>query len=740
MEPEAPRDQASDLLGARLTPDGCDFGLWAPRAARVELALVSPTGEQRNIDMQMIDGVWRTFVPGVAAEQLYGYRIHGDWAPDKGLRANPAKLLVDPYARAITAGVDYSGPIFDHTEHSDYEPDTRDSFGAVPLSVVVAPTPPPVPVARRRPLDESVIYETHVAGYTRLHPDVPEHLRGTFAGLAYPAVIEHLTSLGVTAVELLPVQHFVSEPFIVRRGLSNYWGYNTLGFFAPHAAYCSVGTLGQQVQEFKAMVSALHQAGIEVILDVVYNHTCEGGHEGPTLSFRGIDHRGYYRLTHDLRNDYDVTGCGNSLDTSHIDVRHLVLDSLRYWVTEMGVDGFRFDLATELIRDVHHHVDQEHPLKQAIASDPVLRDIKLIAEPWDVGPFGHQVGRWGPGWSEWNDQYRNFVRDYWRGAGGVQEFATRLTGSADLFGGDDRPPSASINFITAHDGFTLRDLVTYNTKHNEANGESNRDGSDDNRSWNCGIEGETDDPHVNALRRRQVRNMLATLLLSRGVPMITAGDEIGRTQGGNNNAYCQDNPLGWINWDTADQWHDVHDLASDLTRLRQEHRLLHYDDYLYHNEVLDSSGNPLGRYNLAWMNGYSGEMGDQDWQDPGRRLLGMYLSSRTDALLIWFHSGADAIPVTMPPVNWGTEYEVVASTAEPGELPADVLRPGDAMQLPGRTVAVMRAQVSSVAARPVAEAPDSEQPPEDRPTGDEPAPDESPEDEQPGAEQTVEPA
>lgn len=686
--------------GAHLTDGGCRFSLWAPRARKVELSLVDNQLHQRNIEMDLApDGGWEVFVPDVQAGQRYGFRVHGDWNPDRGLRANPAKLLVDPYARAITGGVDNSGPVHDHTDVSDYHPDTRDSLGSVPLSVVVADGPPPMPIRQRRPMSQSVIYELHVKGFTRLHPQVPEHLRGTYAGLAYPAVIDYLVDLGVTAVDLLPVHQFISEPMIHRRGLSNYWGYNTLGFFAPHAAYCSVGTLGEQVAEFKQMVTALHAAGIEVILDVVYNHTCEGSHEGPTLSLRGVDHRGYYRLTPDLRNDYDVTGCGNSVDTAHDDVLQLVLDSMRYWVTEMGVDGFRFDLATTLIRDVHHHVDQDHAFKQAIAADPAFEGIKMIAEPWDMGPFGYQVGRFGRGWSEWNDRYRGFMRDYWRGVGGVQELATRLSGSADLFDHDDRPPSASINFITAHDGFTMRDLVSYNHKHNQANGEHNRDGSDDNRSWNCGVEGETSDPEINALRHRQIRNMMATLLLSRGVPMITAGDEMGRTQRGNNNAYCQDNPVSWVHWDQADQWSDVRELVRRLTRLRASSRLLHYDDYLYHNEVFDARGRSLKRYNLAWMNGYSGEMGNMDWPHNSRRLLGMYLSSREEALLIWFHAGAEPISVTMPPIPWGWSYDLIAHTGEDGELRTRQLAPGESMILPPRTVAVMDVEVPADADR-----------------------------------------
>ena len=692
--PERTRREASAALGARLRDGGAHFGLWAPRAKRVELALIAPDGSQVNHEMVLDGSVWEVFVPGVREEQRYGFRVHGDWDPTQGLRANPAKLLVDPYARAITAGVDYSGPILDHTPESNFVPDTRDSSGSVPLSVVIADSPPPEPIAERHPLTQSVILETHLRGYTKLHPDVPEHLRGTYAGMAYPSVIEHLKKTGVTAVQLLPVHHFVSEPFVVRRGLSNYWGYNTLGYFAPHAAYCSVGTLGEQVTEFKRMVTEFHRNGIEVLLDVVYNHTCEGGHEGPTLSFRGIDHRGYYRLTTDLRNDYDVTGCGNSVDTSHEDVLTLVLDSLRYWVTEMGVDGFRFDLATTLIRDANHHVDQAHAFKQAIASDPAFEGIKMISEPWDMGPYGYQVGRWGARWTEWTDRFRGFMRDYWRGAvAGVQELATRLSGSADIFDHDDRPLGNNLNFITAHDGFTLRDLVSYNHKHNEANGENNRDGADDNRSWNCGHEGETDDPAINALRHRQMRNMMMTLLLADGVPMLTAGDEMGRTQMGNNNAYCQDNPLSWVNWETRDEWSDLLDLTSQVTAIRNANKLLHADDYRYRDEITLNNGRGLARYELAWMNGTTGEMGLDDWRDLSRKLLGMYVSDRGEAFLTWYYAGADPIKVKTPPPPWGKRYEILASSAEPGELPDHPLAAREEFTLPGRTVVLMRVTV-----------------------------------------------
>ncbi len=697
---KAPVD--SSILGAKLDVGGCHFALWAPRADRVELALVADDRSQSNFDMvRNPDGVWVTYVPEIEAEQCYGYRVHGKWDPDQGKRFNPAKLLMDPYARAIAEGVDYSGPISDHTPESNFVADPADSAWSVPLSVVVADSPPPTPIERRRPLSECVIYETHVAGYTRLHPQVPEHLRGTYPGLAYDAVIEHLVNTGINAVELLPVHHFVSEPFVVGRGLTNYWGYNSLGFFAPHAKYCSSGHRGRQVLEFKDMVSKLHEAGIEVILDVVYNHTGEGGHEGPTLSFRGIDHGGYYRLTNDLRNDYDVTGTGNSVDTFNAGVRSMVIDSMRYWVTEMGVDGFRFDLATTLIRDANHHVDQQHDFKKLIASDPVFDGVKMIAEPWDIGPYGYQVGNFGQGWSEWNDQYRNFVRDYWRGAvSGVQQLATRLAGSPDLFNRDGRGPDASINFITAHDGFTMRDLTTYDIKHNDANGEGNRDGHDDNRSWNCGWEGPTTHSGVTALRHRQVKNMLATMVLSFGVPMITAGDEMGRTQQGNNNAYCQDSRLSWVHWDTLEQWGDVAELTSTLTALRARHPALRPESYEHRGEILDESGNSLGRRDLAWMDGWHGVLGDDEWHDSYRRHLGMYVSDVDSAQLIWFNSGADGLTIKTPGAPWGTRFDVLATTAERSELPAEPLGEWTEFWLPPRSVTVFSCEVGSVAPIP----------------------------------------
>ncbi|WP_232547785.1 glycogen debranching protein GlgX [Propioniciclava soli] len=699
--PTLPRPVDSGTLGAHVNAEGTRFSLWAPRAHRVELVLVDDRLRQANLDLEHADdGVWSTFVPGVGDGQRYGYRVHGPWSPEDGERFNPAKLLLDPYARAITGGVDYSGPILDHTAESDYLPDPTDSFGAVPLSVVVAPSPAPTPLERPLRPDELVVYETHLKGFTQLHPAVPEHLRGTYAGFAYPAVVAHLVELGVTAVEFLPLHHFVSEPFAVGRGLVNYWGYNTLGFFAPHGQYSSSGTLGQQVAEFKQMVSALHGAGIAVILDVVYNHTAEGGHEGPTLSFRGIDHAGYYRLTDDLRNDYDVTGCGNAVDTSVGGVLDLVHDSLRYWVTEMGVDGFRFDLCTTLIRDELHHVRQDHAFKQTLADDPVFADTIMLSEPWDLGPYGYQVGRWGRGWGEWNDRFRGFTRDFWRGAvGGVEELATRLAGSADIFDHDGRPGTSSVNFVTAHDGFTMRDVVTYDLKHNEANGERNRDGTDDNRSWNHGYEGETDDRAIIAARHRTARNLMATLVLSVGTPMVLAGDEMGRTQGGNNNAYCQDTPVSWVNWRSAGEWADQTELTATLLRLRAAHPVLRPAAFRRRSEVTDAEGHGLGRWESAWFSEHGTEMSIEQWHDHGRRCLGMYVSDAHEAFFIFFHAGHEPVPVTLPGAPWASGYRVEAHTGEPGELPTTRLSPGRTVEVPGRTVVVFNATVPRRARR-----------------------------------------
>ncbi|MFT3862586.1 glycogen debranching protein GlgX [Micropruina sp.] len=685
-------------LGAHPRDNGTQFALWAPRAERVELSLIDDDNNQTNVDLTLNpdEGIWTVFVPGVGAGQRYGYRVHGAWKPEEGQRFNPAKLLLDPYARAITGYVDYRGPISDHTTTSNFESDITDSFGAVPLSVVVAPSPPPTPLTRPLPLAEMVIYETHLKGYTQRHPEVPEGLRGTYAGFADDAVIRHLVDTGINAVEFLPVHHFVSEPFIVGRGLVNYWGYNTMGFFAPHAPYASAtaGTLGGQVTEFKHLVSKLHEAGIAVILDVVYNHTGEGGHEGPTMSFRGIDHGGYYRLTTDHRNDYDVTGCGNAVDTSNPRVLQMVLDSLRYWATDMGVDGFRFDLCTTLIRDAAQHVDQHHEFKRQVAADPLLAGKVMISEPWDLGPYGYQVGRWGKGWSEWNDHFRGFTRDFWRGATtGVQELATRLSGSSDTFDHGGRPATSSINFVTAHDGFTLRDVVTYDLKHNDANSERNRDGTDDNRSWNHGYEGETDDPEVNAARQRTARNMMATLLLAAGVPMITAGDEMGRTQNGNNNAYCQDSPTSWIDWHTTDEWPGQVALTRTLLKLRAEHPVLRNPRFRAHREVVDDSGVGLGRTEVAWFTEHGTEMAIEHWHDSGRRTLGQYVSDVDDAFLIFVHAGDSPIVLTLPGQPWAGRWTIVAHTGLDNELPHRPMAVGSIVTVPAKTVVVLRAAV-----------------------------------------------
>lgn len=697
MSKDIPIPDMSEKLGVQLVDGGANFSLWAPRADRVELAIIAEDDQQHNHDLTKgADGIWRGYIPCVTAGQRYGYRVHGPWDPDNGMRFNPAKLLVDPYARAISGGVDYSGPILDHKPESNYEPCPIDSFGSVPLSVVVPDTPAPKPLAKPAKLDELVIYETHVKGFTRNHPAVPEHLRGSYAGLAYPKVIEYLVDLGITAVELLPIQHFVSEPFVVGKGLSNYWGYNTLGYFAPHAGYASGDTRIAPVTEFKEMVSALHEAGIAVILDVVYNHTCEGGHEGPTLSWRGIDHFAYYRLTDDYRNDYDVTGCGNSVDTSRPAVLKMILDSLRYWVTEMGVDGFRFDLATTLIRNEKHYVDQNHAFKQAITADPILSQVIMIAEPWDLGPYGYQVGAWGNGWSEWNDEFRSLMRDFWRGAvSGVSKLATALSGSSDIYDHNGRLVTSGINFITAHDGFTMRDLVTYDLKHNEANGEHNRDGSNDNRSWNHGYEGETADEAITLARQRTVRNMMASLILAHGVPMILAGDEMGRTQQGNNNAYCQDSPLSWLNWHVLEEWPLLQELTKKLLHLRQAHPALRPVDFPHRDLVKDGDGRSLGRFDLAWFDETGTEMSSDQWHDGGRRFIGRYSSTAKEAFLLYLNGHHETIETVLPGKPWGDNYQILAHTGLPEEFSANLVAGGSTLDIPGQTVVLLQAEVPS---------------------------------------------
>ncbi|MCF2131662.1 glycogen debranching protein GlgX [Strepomyces sp. STD 3.1] len=707
-------------LGARFRTGpgqvaGTNFALWAGGAEAVELCLFDgpgPGGGERRVRLtELTHEIWHGFVPGVLPGQRYGFRVHGRWDPWTGARWNPAKLLLDPYARAVDGDFGLPPQVYGHVRDwpeqrvADTVRDERDSAPYVPKGVVVDDGGPDDEWTYDRrpktPWADSVIYELHVRGFTKLHPGIPEELRGTYAGLAHPAAIEHLTRLGVTAVELLPVHQFAHESHLLDRGLKNYWGYNSIGYFAPHAAYAASGTTGEQVGEFRRMVRALHAAGIEVILDVVYNHTAEAGELGPTLSLKGIDNRGYYRLQADARRYADYTGCGNTLHVVQPHVLRLITDSLRYWVTEMGVDGFRFDLAAALARSMHD-VDMLSPFLAVIAQDPVLRRVKLIAEPWDVGSGGYQVGAFPPLWTEWNDRYRNAVRDFWRHAlPDVREMGYRLSGSSDLYAWGGRRPYASVNFVTAHDGFTLRDLVSYERKHNEANGEGNRDGTDDNRSWNCGTEGETEDADVRALRRRQLRNLLTTLLLSTGVPMLVAGDEMGRTQRGSNNAYCQDNETSWVDWSLLEdpEWRPLFELASRLIALRHRHPVLRRRAFFS-----GRAHSADGLRDLAWFTARGTEMTERDWYAPAAT-LGMYLSGRDipgrdergeaisdDTFLAVLHAGETPADFVLPGPPWAERYEVVVDTGqeEQGEAPGTAHPAGAEITVPARTVLLLR--------------------------------------------------
>jgi isoamylase len=699
MTTDAPWPGRWAPLGATADPEGTNFALWAKGATAVELCLFDDAGRETRLPLtESTFHTWHGYVPGVGAGTRYGYRVHGPWDPYRGGRWNDAKLLLDPYARAIDGEFTLAEPVFGHQHGADDTiRDERDSAPYVPRSVVVADTfdwgddrAPAIP------WQDTVIYEAHVKGLTQLHPAVPEHQRGTYAGLAHPAVIDHLVSLGVTAVELLPVHHFVSEPHLLRQGQVNYWGYNSIGYFAPHGAYSAAGTRGEQVREFKEMVRALHAAGLEVILDVVYNHTAEGGEDGPTLSFRGINNGGYYRL-HDGRRYTDYTGCGNTLDVRQPHVLQLIMDSLRYWVTEMHVDGFRFDLASALARSFHD-VDRLSAFLTTIQQDPVLSSVKLIAEPWDVGEGGYQVGEFPPLWTEWNDKYRDAVRDFWRGSsGGVRQLGYRLSGSSDLYRDDGRRPFASINFVTAHDGFTLRDLVSYDRKHNEANGESNRDGANDNRSWNSGVEGPTDDADVRGLRLQQLRNLLSTLVLSTGVPMLVAGDEMGRTQRGNNNAYCRDDDTSWVHWDLDPEWKDLLAFTRRLLQLRRDHPVFRQQQFF--------DGRPLhpgGRKDLAWFGPDGIEMSEASWFDAQRHALGMYLSGdaiRTrgprgeritdESYLLVFNGSPREVRFLLPREPWATSYVVEVDTAEVAE--GHTLSAGVRASIAGRSFRLLRA-------------------------------------------------
>ena len=704
-------------LGATWTPERTNFAVYAPEASEVTLCLFTdaPDGgeeEHRYVLTEQSLGIWHGALPDVRPGTRYGYRVDGPWDPAAGHRFNPHKLLLDPYAMAVSG--DYTpdpatfGYVFDRPE----EQSTADSAPFVPRSVVVDPGSGGFDWEGDQPMRrrwrDTVVYECHVKGMTQLHDRVPEHLRGTYAGLGSPAVTDYLRDLGVTAVELLPVHQFVSEPGLTERGTGNYWGYNSIGYFAPHAAYSSSGDRGEQVREFKEMVKALHRAGLEVILDVVYNHTAEAGPLGPTLSFRGLDDRGFYKRvipvpdpeTGEVEFDdtyWDVTGCGNTVDSNHPLALRLILDSLRYWVTEMHVDGFRFDLMSALTR-TGYDIDMNSDLLVAIGQDPILRHVKLIAEPWDASMDGYLVGGMPPPWVEWNDQYRDEIRDFWRNhAQGPRTVATRLAGSSDLYADDGRSAYNSINFVTAHDGFTLRDLVTYEHKHNEANGEDNRDGTDNNRSWNHGVEGETDDPALVAVRRRQAANMMATLCLSNGVPMITAGDERGRTQRGNNNAYCQDNEISWVDWSPQDAWLDVYEVTKTALRLRRDHPALRQRHWFEGRPTIKG-----GPKDLAWLHPSGREMREEDWYDHELRTIGMFVSGaplrapgprgeqQVDrSFMLWFNAGWLPQAVHLPENDWVQRGEVVLSTDVKLDVGAEVVA-GDRISVGRRSVVVLR--------------------------------------------------
>ncbi len=664
-------------LGATWDGEGTNFALFAPAAESVDLCLFDDDGTESRVELDEVTyHIWHGYLPRIGPRQRYGFRVDGPYDAARGLRWNPSKLLIDPYALALDGEFVLDDGVFGYqTGRDDTVQDHRDSAPYVPKSVVVH-DPFPWGEDHHRPHTawaDSVIYELHVKGFTARHPDVPPELRGTYAGLAHPAAISHLQRLGVSAVELMPVHHFVSEPAVLRRGLSNYWGYNTLGYFAPHAAYASSGSRGEQVREFKAMVRALHAAGIEVILDVVYNHTAEGDETGPTLSFRGIDNPSYYRLREeDPRYYLDYTGTGNTLNARQPHVLQLIMDSLRYWVTEMHVDGFRFDLASALARSFHD-VDKLSAFFDIIQQDPVLSRVKLIAEPWDLGPGGYLVGEFPPLWTEWNGKYRDTVRDFWRGReDGVSGLASRLSGSSDLYQDDGRRPYASINFVTCHDGFTLRDLVSYDGKHNDANGEGNNDGNPDNRSWNCGVEGDTDDPAILVTRGRQMRNFLTTLLLSTGVPMLRMGDELAHTQHGNNNAYCQDNETSWLDWSADGATANFVDLVARLVELRRTHPVFRQRAFFEGHELDD------GVKDVAWFRSDGVELGNNDWGSPAIRTVGMYLSGRgirtrgprgerivDDSFLLVLHAGDDDVAVRLPGPPWASSYVVELDTAQP---------------------------------------------------------------------------
>jgi isoamylase len=694
-------------LGPIWDGEGTNFSLFSENARRVELCLFDEQDNETRIEMRdKTADNWHCFLPGVGPGQRYGYRVHGPYDPLSGARFNPAKLLIDPYAKAIEGPVDWDAanvlpyvPSLD--EDADLEPDDEDDAAAIPKCVVTDPRfdwQDDELVRPRTPWNRTVIYEVHVKGFTKLMEQVPEHLRGTYAGLASDEAIAYLKDLGITAVELLPVHHIVDEQFLHDLGLSNYWGYSSIGYLAPHALYAATGRHGEQVREFKGMVKALHGAGIEVILDVVYNHTAEGNHLGPMVAFKGVDNQSYYRLMPDDPRHYmDFTGTGNSLNPVHPSVLRLIMDSLRYFVIDCHVDGFRFDLASALAREFYD-VDRLSAFFDTIHQDPVLSQVKLIAEPWDVGPGGYQVGNFPVLWSEWNGIYRDVMRDVWRGEGSMGEFARRFTGSSDLYAEDGRRPFASINFITAHDGFTLHDLVSYNDKHNEANQEGNRDGTDDNRSWNCGAEGPTDDPEINELRARQRRNFLTTLMLSQGTPMLLGGDEVCRTQMGNNNGWCQDNEISWYDWDLGDDGKALTDFTRRLITLRREEVVF----TRAHFPVGEQS--TPGLPDVWWFRLDGRRMTRRDWETPEYRWLGVFLNGQEtgtrdrqgnpvtgDSFLVLFNTGHEDVTFKLPAQRFGAEWELELTTAAPElERGARTYRSREDCAVTSRSVTVLR--------------------------------------------------
>jgi glycogen operon protein len=693
-------------LGASYDGAGTNFALFSEIGSKVELCLFDASGNEQRFPLPEKTGfAWHGYLAGIEPGQRYGYRVHGPWEPEKGARCNPAKLLLDPYARAVEGHPKWDESIYPYKMgEGDQALSGADSAPFMPRSVVTNPyfdwsedRPP------RHPWHETVVYEVHVKGFTQRHPEVPEEQRGKYAGMASPAAIEHLHSLGVTAVELLPIHQFVHSQHLLDKGLRNYWGYDSIGFFAPHNEYSSRGQRGEQVQEFKSMVKALHRAGIEVLLDVVYNHTCEGNHLGPMLSFKGIDNAAYYRtMADDPRYYMDYTGTGNSLNMRQPYTLQLLMDSLRYWIEEMHVDGFRFDLASALARELHE-VDRLSAFFDLIQQDPVVSRVKLIAEPWDVGEGGYQVGNFPPQWSEWNGKYRDTVRDYWRGQDSlIGEFAQRFTGSSDLYASTGRKPHASVNFVTAHDGFTLRDLVSYNDKHNEANKEDNKDGDNNNRSWNCGAEGDAQDENVLKLRSRQIRNFLSTLLLSQGVPMLVAGDEMGRTQRGNNNGYCQDNEISWIDWEHQDE--DLLEFTRALIKLRMEHPIFRRRGWFQGSELRGTDVK-----DLAWFTPDAKEMSDQDWQAGFAKSLGVFLNGasiqrmgehgervKDDSFYVIFNAHHEPLQFTLPPAQLAAKWGQVldTSTENAPELrrsrKGQSLEAGAKLEVQPRSVVVLR--------------------------------------------------